>query len=148
MAKSLAELLKLDVAPEQIIFVGVPELTAVVSSKGEPYYKAMLKTPISVRCTTDPKLPALPTDHLYIRQSALTSTDWKYTDPKKPELGFWMDGWMADFSVNQRVAIYQDKSIREYIKGERENKKTQRHNDLATELDAMVQAFNAKKAAK
>lgn len=144
--KSLAELLKLDVAPETIVFVGMPELSGIASSKGEPYYKVMLKDPITVRCTTDPKLPALPTDFLYIRQSALVSTDWKYSDPKKPELGFWMEGWVADFSVNQRIPIYQATSIREYIKLERETKKGERHTNIAAELDKMIAEHKAKKA--
>lgn len=101
------------------ILVGVPEETSEVDSNGEIYYRVSLKEPVTVRCSTDPKLPAFPAEEVYIRASALTSDKWQFSDDKKPKEGFWIDGWKLDWSVNKRIVVYQETSILEYMKGKR-----------------------------
>lgn len=144
---TLAEKLKMKLGPTVIRFVGVPEPSGVLSSEGEPYYICQLESPITVRCSTEPSIPPLETDVLYVRESAINSDQWKYVDEKKAEKGFWMDGWVADFSINQKIAIYQATSILAYVKTQRGLKNEKRLGEVRDSIAKQIEDFKAKQAA-
>lgn len=146
--QTLAEKLKLKIGNTKIVFIGVPEATGVVSSEGEVYYECFLKEPVKVRCSTSPKMPVFETDKLMIRESALGSDQWQYTDPKKPELGFWMENWVADFSVNQKIAIYQETTILKYVRINNGLKRDERDEEAKSSIMGMIEAFKARKEGK
>lgn len=146
--QTLAEKLKLKIGNAKIVFIGVPELSGVASSDGEPYFECFLKEPVKVRCSTSPTLPVLETDKLYIRESALASDKWEYVDPKKPELGFWMEGWVADFSVNQKIPIYQETTILKYVRANNNLKRDERNKEVKGSIMGMIEEFKARQAGK
>lgn len=140
---TLAQKLKLKLGAANIVFVGQPVPSGITSSEGELYYICKLKEPIDVRCTVNPGLPALPVDELYVRESAFNE-EWNYADDKKPELGFWKEGWVADFSVNQRIPIYQATTILAYTRTQRGLKKEDRNKALTADIQKQIEAFKAK----
>lgn len=151
MAKSqtLAEKLKLKIGATKIVFVGVPEVSAFMSKeKNEPYYKVQLKDAITVRCSTNPQLGTFEVDELYVRESAFASDQWKYADEKNPEKGFWMENWVADFSINQKIPIYQETSILEYVRLSRGLKTEERNNEAKKSILDLVAAVKARQEAK
>jgi len=114
---NLAEVLGINLQAQKVILVGKPELTGIMSESGdvpEPYYVFQLKEPVQVRCSTHREIPVHETSEVYVRESALASEKWQYVDPKKPEKGFFMEGWVTDFSVNQKIDLYQETTIREW----------------------------------
>jgi hypothetical protein len=146
--QTLAQKLKLNVGSAKIVFVGVPELSGAVSSDGEAYYTCFLKEPIKVRCSTSPSMPVLETDQLHIRESALTSDKWQYVDAAKPEKGFWMEGWVADFSVNQKIAIYQETTILKYVRNTRDQRRGERDEAAKGSIMQMIEDFKKRKEGK
>lgn len=129
---NLAQLLKIDIAnATTVILVGNPEVTTIMSSeKNEPYYLCKLLKPITVRCSSDNKIEPYETDEVYIRESDISKDGWKFVDETKPELGFFMPEWVADFSKSQQIPIYQSETIREWSKGSREQKQIERRNSI------------------
>lgn len=146
--QTLAEKLKLKLGNSKIVFIGVPEATGVVSSDGETYFECFLKEPVKVRCSTSPNMPVLETDKLMIRESALASDKWQYEDEKKPEKGFWMEGWVADFSVNQKIAIYQETTILKYVRANRGLKRDERDEAAKGSIMQMIEDFKARQPKK
>lgn len=138
-------MLKMNIAGTKIIFTGVPVLSGFVTSKGEPYYELTTKDAVMVRCSTHPALGTFETNKLFVRESDLNSDQWRYEDAKKPELGFWMENWVADFSVNQKIPLYQATSIRQYIKGERGVRREEREAAAKEGIVALVEKFKASK---
>lgn len=114
-------------APQaEIRFTGEPVVTNILTSDGEPYYEWQLVSPITVRCSTDPNiLPEEGVDRLYLRESALSLDIWE-----KDDKGFFIRGWVVDFSKNQQIHIYQETTISEW-------RKLQRPNRVAKEREAI-----------
>lgn len=100
---------KFTTGPE-ILFVGEPVETSVLDRDGNPYWEWKLKVPVIVGCSTDKDIERQEVDKLYIRESALQLDKWE-GDPKK---GLKIAGWVADFSVNQEICIYQETTIRQW----------------------------------
>lgn len=122
MAK-LTQVLGLQLGNLDIILVGVPQITNIMDSDDKPYYVAKTKSPIMVRCSVDPDIEAQEVEELYLRESAVASEDWVFVDEKKPEEGYFMKDWVADFSKGQKIPIYQETSIKKWAQGNRSTKK-------------------------
>jgi hypothetical protein len=138
--KSLAEVLNMVETAKQIIFVGVPEATNIIDRDNQPYYVCKLAEEITVRCSSDPMVIAHPATELYVRASALQRNDWVYLDETKPDAGFFIPGWVADFSKAQRIDIYQEKSIQQWARGERSAKIDQQIAEINAQLKAKINA--------
>lgn len=136
--KSLAEVLNLSDKQTQIIFVGIPEATNVVDRDNQPYYICKLQDEITVRCSSDPSVIAHPATELYVRAAALQRNDWVYLDEANPDKGFYIPGWVADFSKAQRIDIYQEKSIQQWARGERSAKIDQQIAEINAQLKARI----------
>ena len=53
----------------------------------------------------------LEVDELYLRASAMELPGWEGS----PEEGVYFPGWVADFSENMFVGLYQEKTIRQWF---------------------------------
>lgn len=101
------------------------EETNIQDSNGELYFAAKLKDPITVRCSSDNKIPSFQTSEVLVRASALNLDSWELVDPKDPKSGLHIKGWVVDFSKGQKHPIYQETTIREWAKTERKSKNEQ-----------------------
>jgi len=140
-------------AAAAIRFVGKAEISAITSKDGESYWIWKLKNPIIVGCSTNPAIERDEYSELYLRESALELDSWEGSEKE----GFFIKGWVADFSINHQVPLYQDTSIRKWIndgrteKGKKQelgiNSKILDRKKLRAET-AAAEAKAAKKAAK
>lgn len=125
-----------------IILVGKPTVTGkICSTDNLPYYLAKLKNPVTVYCSMDDSVEPWETDEIYVRKSALvgpTAAEWKFVNPDKKEEGFFVEGWVGDVSVNQEIPIYQETTIREYVKGNRDVKKEKKSTSLSSKIKAKM----------
>jgi len=141
---TLAELLGLDIAKVLAILVGAGEPTNFTSSTGEPYFLFKLKSPIMVGCSMDPEIQRFETDEVYVRQGALTDPElvkiMKVAVEGKPLEGFWFDKWVVDFSLGQKIPIYQETTIRQWTKDNRSVRKVQRTTDVNAGIRAKIKA--------
>lgn len=142
---NLAQMLGIDLTKIQVILIGSGELTNTMSATGEPYYLFKLKSPVMVGCSMDADIERFEADEVYLRQSALTdeSLTIKLVTPDKPEDGFYFDKWVIDFSLGQRIPIYQETTIREWSKGNRGVRRVQRTIDANTSIRAKLEARKA-----
>jgi len=127
---NLAALLGLKIEAVKVILVGTPEVTNIVDSEDKPYYVAKLKSPIMVRCSTDPQIEAQEIDEIYLRESAITADGWTPIVEGKPEEGYTMPDWVADFSKGQGIAIYQATSIKTWTKTTRGDRRAEERNRI------------------
>jgi hypothetical protein len=123
--------------PKPIRFVGKAVLSALNASDGEPYYVWPLKYPVLVGCSTNRNIQADEYTELHIRQSSLELDIWE-----KDEDGYFIPGWVADFSTGQLTAIYQDTTI---AKWSRENR-TARNAEKDRGINERIEARKAKMA--
>lgn len=131
---NLAQILKLSTSTKQIVLIGTPEVTSHTTSDNEPYYQVDLKEPVIVRCSTDPEIEAFQTDHVLIRESDLNRDDWKFVDEKKPEKGFFIEGWIVDFSKSHEEALYQPETIKKWLQESRNSKKVERNSRINSKI--------------
>lgn len=139
---NLTSLLNLKIEDTKVILVGIPEETNILDSKDQPYMVAKLKSPVNVRCSVDPEILAHETDEVYFRKSALESDGWVALDEKKPEEGFYMPGWVIDFSKSQMIALYQETSIKTYFKNARGNDRSEQRTKINNGLREKILGKN------
>jgi hypothetical protein len=121
---NLAKLLNLNIDEVKVILIGDPTETNILDSNDEPYFVAKLKSPLMVRCSTDPAIEAQEIDEIYLRKSAVLAEGWTMVDEKKPEEGYFMPNWVADFSKTQMISIYQAESIKKWAVKSRDGRRT------------------------
>ncbi|HEV7331991.1 MAG TPA: hypothetical protein VGN63_13230 [Flavisolibacter sp.] len=121
----------------KIRFVGEPLASSIYSSDDELYFVWQLKEPIKVYCSLDINFPGIVLNELYIRESTLKRDDWSGS----PKDGFYIDGWIADYSKNMAVGIYQETTIShwlfnrpEAIQRRKEQRKAYVHSRKGTSL--------------
>lgn len=103
---------KLEFIPnDEVRFIDTPIETDIFSASNEQYFVWKLKTPIEVSSSMKPFSSPVKVDELYLRQSALDRDDWEGNEVD----GFYIPNWIADFSENMAVALYQEKSIRDWF---------------------------------
>lgn len=136
---NLASILKLNLDERKVVIISVEE-TNIVDSDEQPYYLAKLKEPVKVFCSVEPDIEAVEHDEVYVRKAAILEEGWSFTDEKKPEEGFWREGWVVDFSVGQRIPIYQATTIKKWTKENRGVRRISRNTDINAGLLAKVKA--------
>ncbi len=141
---SLAKLLKMDIGTTKIILVGVPEVTPFLDSDEKPYYVAKLKDPVKVYCSVDNGVTPFEAEELYIREEAINADGWKLVNDQKPEEGFYMEGWVADFSKGQQLALYQAESIKKWAKATRGSRRDEQREVINSKIKQMIDAKKAK----
>lgn len=141
---SLAKLLNLNLGVKNVILVGVPEITNILDSDGKPYYAAKLKDAVIVRCSVDPEIVPFEAEEVYLREDALNLEGWKLIDPAKPEEGFFMEGWVVDFSKGQQIPLYQAESIRKWAKESRGDRRAQQRDEINNKIRERIAARAAK----
>lgn len=127
----LTDAFKIDTA-EEIILVGTPEITNILTSDEEPYYMCSLSKARKITCSVDPNITPFEDDIVHVRASALAEEGWEFVDPKKPALGFYRKGWKIDYSKNQQIAVYQATTISKWARdnrGERTETRRRSIND-------------------
>lgn len=100
----------------EIRFVGNPIDTEIFSSSGEQYHVWKLKTPVKVYSSMNLRAIPIELDELYLRASSLERDDWEGS----VEEGLYIPGWIADFSENMCLGLYQEKTIREWFNNKSE----------------------------
>lgn len=136
---NLASILKLNLDERKVIIISAEE-TNIVDSDEQPYFLCKLKNPIKVFCSVEPDIEAFESDEVYVRKSAINSEGWSLVDEKKPEEGSYRDGWVVDFSVGQRIPIYQETTIKRWTKENRGVRRTTRNTNINTGILAKVKA--------
>lgn len=118
-------------------FVGKPEPTSFVSTSGgkdEPYYVWRLNKPVTVLCSLDSDVLPQEVDELYVRQSLLEHEGWE-----KDNDGYFIPGFVTDFSLNQKICIYQAETIRAFVKDNRAARKGERNSALNSGIVAKME---------
>lgn len=113
-----------------VAFIGELLETSLTTSEGEPYYLGKLLNPITVRCSSDKDILPIETDELYIRQRDVESDEWIFIDEKDPSKGYYIKGYKTDFSKGQQICIYQDTTIAEWSKGNRQARGLERRSNI------------------
>lgn len=111
-------------AATAVHFVGQPEPTSFISTSGgkdEPYFLWRLKEPVTVLCSMDGDIQPQEVDELYVRQSLLDHEGWE-----KDKDGLFIPNFVTDFSLNQKICIYQAETIRAFVKNARKDRKPER----------------------
>lgn len=140
---NLAKLLNLNIDEVKVILVGAPVETNILDSEDQPYFVAKLKAPITVRCSSDPLVESFETDEIYLRKSAVLSEGWTEVEAGKPESGYYMPGWVADFSKTQLIPIYQETSIKKWAQS---NRSTRRDSERERINESIRKSIADKKA--
>lgn len=128
-------------AGTEIIFVdGNFTATGLLTAEGTEYLVGKLKAPIMVRCSTMKDLPAQEFDELYLRPEIANSDAWEPVDKEAFEKaakdktpytgGIRIPGYLADFSKNQEIPVYQAETIAQWAKGKRKADGEGRNNDI------------------
>lgn len=141
----MAKLIALNAAPEQSVvrFVGTSVKTALTTSDGVPYYVWKLAKPVKVFCSTEALIDPQVVDELYIRETDIESDLWE-----KDEIGCFAqfvtkdkDGkevtkeFVADFSTNREICIYQDSTIFQWRNGARKDRTKERRTSLIDKIN-------------
>ena len=141
----MATLKALNAAPEQSVirFVGQSVKTALTSSEGIPYYTWKLAKPVKVYCSTEALIEPKIVDELYIRETDIDSDAWE-----KDADGFFAvvrskdkDGkdvvkeFVADFSINREISLYQDSTIFQWRNGARKDRTKERRTSLIDKIN-------------
>lgn len=126
----LADVFKTSFGRPEIVLVGKPEITNFEDSEGKPYYKASTKSPVLVGCSTDKDIESFETSEVYIRERDVNGDGWEFVDKNKPEKGFFMKDWVADFSKGQELVLYQAETIARWAKNNRENERIERRTSI------------------
>lgn len=124
-------------AATAVRFVGKPEPTSFVSTSGgkdEPYFLWRLKESVTVLCSMDGEVLPQEVDELYVRQSLLETEGWE-----KDKDGVFIPGFVTDFSLNQKICLYQAETIRAYVKENRAVRKGERSSVLNTGIVAKME---------
>lgn len=137
---NLVEALKLNLKEVKVILIGNPEETNFMDSDNKPYYSVKLKNPAICRCSVDAEIEAHEVDEIYIRQDALTADGWEFVNGKDATDGYFMPKWVLDFSIGQKLPIYQETSIKQWLKGSRENKRVTNRDDINGGIRAKMAA--------
>lgn len=114
---------------QKAILVGEPEETIYMDSENKPYLRFALKNPITVRCSVDTDIEAFPTDEVFVRASAL-DLEWTPVNPENLEEGFYMEGWLVDFSKGQGLPLYQETTIKKWSQENRKGRNSERNEAL------------------
>lgn len=138
----LTDLLGIELKSKDIVLVGKPEESGILSSDGEPYFIFQLKTPVTVRCSVDKTIEPFQTGEVYVRESAVKSDKWLLVDPKKPKEGFYMKDWKVDFSKGQEVVLYQETTIQKWARSNRGSRRTEN----AISINERIKARQAERA--
>lgn len=126
-----------------IILVGNFEPTNIADSNNQPYYSVKLKTPVTVRCSTDNQIIPFETDEVFVRKADVFADGWDTVNGKDEKDGFFMKNWVVDFSKGQQLAIYQSETIKSWAKDNRKDKRTKGREAINTALRLKIE--NSKK---
>lgn len=137
---NLVEALKLDINEVKVILMGNPEETNFMDSDDKPYYVAKLKAPVMVRCSVDPTVDAQEVDEVYIRKDAISMEGWEFVNGKDATEGYFMPKWTVDFSIGQKLPIYQETSIKKWLKSSRDEKSKSRSASINEGIRAKIAA--------
>jgi hypothetical protein len=118
----LTEVLGIKTGVKNVVLTGKPEITNFTTSDNEPYYVVRTKEPIKVFCSVDKDIEPFVTDEVYVRESSIGLDTWEFVNKEKPEEGFYMPGWVVDFSKGQELAILQDTTIASWSKAGRKER--------------------------
>ncbi len=122
---------------QKIRFVGDSMETNKVSSDGIKYFVWQLAEEIKVYCSTEASLEPQVVKELFIRQTDLDADVWE-----KDEIGFFAVAdkekgteYLADFSINQEICIYQPETIRAWARDDRKSRSEERRSSLLNKLN-------------
>ena len=124
-----------------VILVGKPEVTSFMDSDNKPYYRISLVSPVMVHCSVDPAIEAVETDEVFMRERDVEEQDFTLVDPADPAKGYYIPKWVVDFSKAQELCLYQETTIKRWI---RENRK-ERSDERRTSINERIKARMAKK---
>lgn len=122
---------------QKIRFVGDAIETTKVSSDGTKYFVWPLAEEVKVYCSTESQLEPQIVKELFIRQTDLDADVWE-----KDEQGFYAladrekgQEYLADFSVNQEICIYQPETIRAWSRDDRKARSAERRSSLLNKMN-------------
>lgn len=107
-----------------------PLETSIVSKDGLPYFQWKLVEPINVRCSTNKEISLQDVDSLLVREDVLQSDKWL-----KDDTGFYLDGFIADFSVSHEECVYQETTIAGWVRDKRKENRETRNTELMRRLE-------------
>ena len=108
-----------------IALVGQPEVTSFMDSDNKPYYRIGLVKPVMVHCSVDSLIDPIEADAVFMRERDLDQ-DFTLVTEGKPEEGYYIPNWVVDFSKGQELCLYQETTIRKWVRdnrGDRDDKK-------------------------
>lgn len=128
----------------KIAFVGIPEATTIQDRNGKPYFQWSLKQPVLVGCSVNKDVISAEFDHLFVRQDLLESDLWEFMNGKDDTDGVHIPGFVADFSINQEIPIYQDTSISKWSRADRGVRRASHAVEVNSKLAKMLEERKSK----
>lgn len=100
------------------------EPSAIEDRDGTLYYECKLVKPIEVGCSTNPEVGKLEVDVVYMRKAIVDKglVDETVFDGDEKD-GYFIKDWVTDISKAHSVALYQETTIKSWVKGQRSERK-------------------------
>jgi hypothetical protein len=120
-----------------VLFTGKFEASKHKDSENKPYVWGVLKTPVTVYCSTDKDFPEIPlVDRLLVRIADAESDLWE----GDAEKGFFIPKFEADYSFGQKECTYQFSTIRQWLKGVRQSESKEKKTSAYDQIEARNKA--------